>query len=42
MLMVLILQSKDIDWWAGFKSKTQPFVAYKKCVSWAKTNIGLR
>jgi hypothetical protein len=35
--MVLVLQSKDTDWWTGLKYKIQPFVTYKKCTSLIKT-----
>jgi hypothetical protein len=33
MLMVLTPQSKCIEWQIELKSKTQLFVAYKKCTS---------
>jgi hypothetical protein len=28
MFMFSIPQTKDIEWWTGFKSKPLPFVAY--------------
>jgi hypothetical protein len=41
MLMVSILQSEGIESWVELKSKTQPFVAYKNCISLTKTSIDL-
>jgi hypothetical protein len=41
MLMVSILQSKDIDWQIGLKNNIQPFIAYEKCAILVKTNIKL-
>jgi hypothetical protein len=39
--MVLVLQSKDTDWWTGLKNKTQQLVADKKRTSLAKASMGL-
>jgi hypothetical protein len=39
IILVSVLQSKNIEWKVGLKSKTQPFVAYKQ--SNLLTNIGL-
>jgi hypothetical protein len=38
---VSILKSKDKGWRVGLKSKTQPLVACKKCISLLKTYSGL-
>jgi hypothetical protein len=37
-IMVSIFQSKDTEWQIGLSNKTQPFVAYKKDITLAKTN----
>jgi hypothetical protein len=39
--MASIPLSKDIDWWAGLKSKTWQIDVYKKCISPTKSNISL-
>jgi hypothetical protein len=37
----LNFQYKNKEWQVGLKSKTQPFVAFKKCISVTKVNTGL-
>jgi hypothetical protein len=36
-----ITPSKDTDWQAGLKRKTQQSVVYKKPTLWTETNIAL-
>jgi hypothetical protein len=42
MLMVSILQIKSTDWWVQLKNKTQPFFAFRKCISLPKTKYRLK
>jgi hypothetical protein len=41
MLIISILQLKDMDWQVELKNKTQPFVANKKGISLTKMKASL-
>ena len=35
-----MLQSKDTEWWNGYKNKTSIYAAYKRLTPYLKTHTG--